>query len=456
MALLHRQNKAEIDKRRRRTRQLGTILPPLDALWSFREREISDLNVVKAARASIVWHGADAFDFARITARYLRWARFPSLLLRALLANGGDARRRFGRSIIGQAGDIIKIAGSNGLTPNDYYVAGLARYRGGPEIYDYLPFDLLRGVALYASGNGPSFWSERIKNKLAFERQCRMNGLPVVRTVGYTDKEKILSAMDDTSVAALPDHDLIIKPITGEQGSGVELWRCDGHGRFVNAESGVLSGADLALRALSLASAHGCAMLLQERLENHAAIRRIAGAAFSTIRVGTMFNEDGEPEVVDAAYRTSTDPRAAVNNLHAGGLSFAIDVATGLMRPGVSDGPYDPSSPITHHPETGERVAGLMHPAWPATVELALRLHRLFPDLVMPGWDIGFDKNGPIAIEGNHVSGISMARQPPFGGLVGTRTLTLQAYHAGQWLERNEPVQSRRRFAKSITFQQRK
>jgi len=246
----------------------------------------------------------------------------------------------------------------------------------------------------------------------------------------------------------LPNRDLIIKPISGGQGTGIEMWRSDGPDRFANAEFGTLSSADLAMRASSLAAAHGCTMLLQEKLENHPDIQQIAGAALSTMRIGTMFNEHGEPEVVDAAYRTSTAPHAAVNNFHAGGLGFPIDVTSGLLGPGVVNGPYDPSSPITHHPQTGSRVAGLKHPAWHASAELALRLHRLFPDVVMPGWDIGFDVNGPIAIEGNHQSGISITRQPPFGGLIGTRTLTLMAYHANQWLERNEPEQSRRRFSK--------
>jgi hypothetical protein len=75
--------------------------------------------------------------------------------------------------------------------------------------------------------------------------------------------------------------------------------------------------------------------------------------------------------------------------------------------------------------------------------QLAPQLHRLFPDLVMPGWDIGFDKDGPVLVEGNRVSGISMNRQPLLGGVAGTRAFTLLAYHAKRWLEANEPERSR-------------
>jgi hypothetical protein len=168
-----------VDHRRLRTRQLGTTLPPLDALWSFRRREATDTNVLKAMRASIVWRGADAWDALRIAARYSRWVRVPVLVSRALLAEGKDARRRFGRSLPGQAADVTRVATVNGLTPDEYYAAGLARYGGGDEILHYLPFDLIRACAYRLSGS----WLDRIKDKLLFERTCRAAGLRVVRTI---------------------------------------------------------------------------------------------------------------------------------------------------------------------------------------------------------------------------------------------------------------------------------
>jgi hypothetical protein len=183
-------------------------------------------------------------------------------------------------------------------------------------------------------------------------------------------------------------------------------------------------------------------MLLQERVENHGDIRRIAGSALATTRIVTMFDEAGAPEIVDSFYRTSILPGAAVDNFHSGGVLFPIDITCGVLGPGMADAAYSPTA-ITHHPETGARVAGLMHPGWRAMSDLAIRLHRLFPDLVMPGWDIGFDESGAIAIEGNDTPGFSINRQALFDGLGGTRAFALLALRAGHWLECNEPQHSR-------------
>ena len=139
MMLMDARKNGGIDDRRRRTRQLGTTLPPLDALWSFRRREKTELNIVKAARAAIVWRGADAWDALRIVARYTRWVRFPFLFFRALRAESGNSRRNYGRSLLGQTADITRTAIVNGLLPAQYYRVALARYRGGPEIYPGFP-----------------------------------------------------------------------------------------------------------------------------------------------------------------------------------------------------------------------------------------------------------------------------------------------------------------------------
>jgi hypothetical protein len=421
---------------------LGRKLPAFDATWALRARKATTTNAVKAARASIVWRRVNGWDIARVLLEYLRWVKFPRLLLRALLAEGGSTKRRFGRGLLGQSADIVKIAVANGLTPEDYYSATLARCSGGPEIYRYLPFDLILCVAAWIANDDPHARSHPIFNKLAFEEKCRMHGIRVVRTIALANETTIVTPDGNPFAGLLPDRDIIIKPIVGSQGRGMEMWRSDGSGHFVNAKEGRLSSSDLAKLASSLAGARRCSMLLQERLENHPDLRPVAGTALATTRIVTMFNEDGQPEIVDSFYRTSVVPGVAVDNFHNGGLLFPIDIATGALRPGMGDWPYDERL-ITHHPETGTRVAGFKHPAWPAMAQLAPQLHRLFPDLVMPGWDIGFDKDGPVLVEGNRVSGISMNRQPLLGGVAGTRAFTLLAYHAKRWLEANEPERSR-------------
>jgi hypothetical protein len=244
----------------------------------------------------------------------------------------------------------------NGLTPGEYYLCGLARYSGSDDILRYLPFDLVRTSARHLSGA----WSDKIKDKLLFERTCRAAGLRVVHTLAVANERQILTPTGETFDGPFPDRDLILKPISGEQGRGVEMWRSIGPDRFVATQGQSLSSEGLARRALSLAETFGSAVLVQDRIENHPDLRPIAGIALATTRIVTMFNERGDPEIVDSFYRTSVTPDAAVDNFHAGGLLFPVDITSGVLLPGVTDSAYDPI-PITHprpgcrHPTSRDR-----------------------------------------------------------------------------------------------------
>jgi hypothetical protein len=266
--------------------------------------------------------------------------------------------------------------------------------------------------------------------------------LRVVRTVAIASGETLRTPFGGTFVARLPDCDLILKPITGGGGNGIEGWQSVGEDRYRGGNGAILSSGGLAARALSLANARGLPMLIQERVLNHEALRPVAGNALATTRIVTLFNETGEPEIVDAFFRTSILADAAVDNFHAGGMLFPIDIATGAFLPGMTDKAFDAKT-ITHHPQTEGLVAGRIHPGWPAMAEFALRLHRRFPEVVMPGWDIGFDTEGPVAVEGNETPRFSLNRQATFGGFVGTRAHALLAFHAERWLMANEPEGSR-------------
>jgi hypothetical protein len=430
----------EGDRRRDVRRVFRAPVPPLDLLWSYRRRPATDLNILKATRAAIVWRCVEGRDVASIVFRYLRWLRLPKLVIAALVKEGAGTRGLFGRSLSGQFSDMIRVAIANGLSPKDYYFAGLARYGGSQEMFRYVPPRLMGALMLNLSRGS-------IKDKAAFESRCRDAGLRVVRTVAIAPDVAVRTPVGEIFAGCLPDRDLILKPVRGGGGRGIEGWRSIGEGRFRGSDGAILSSDGLAARALSLANALGLAMLIQENVANHQALRPFAGDALATTRIVTLINESGEPEIVDSFFRTSIHADAAVDNFHAGGMLFPIDIATGAFLPGMTDKAYDAKA-VTHHPQTGGLVAGRVHPGWQAVAELSLRLHRLFPEMVMPGWDIGFDADGPIAVEGNDTPRFSLNRQSTFGGLVGTRTLTLLALHAEQWLAANEPEGSRWRVPK--------
>jgi len=441
--IVARQRRGGAGDRRRDVRTVFRApVAPLDVLWSYRRRPATDLNILKATRAAIVWRRVEGRDTAPIVLRYLRWLRLPKLVIAALAKEGAGTRSLFGRSLFGQLSDMVRVAIANGLSPKDYYFAGLARYGGGEEIFGYVPAELTGSLMRHLSREAGAATVASIKDKAAFERRCRNAGLRVVRTVAIASDAELRTPTGETFLGRLPDRDLILKPITGGGGRGIEGWQSVGEDRFRGRNGAILSSDGLAAQALSLANARGLALLIQDRVVNHEDLRPIAGNALATTRIVTAFNEAGEPEIVDSFFRTSILAEAAVDNFHAGGVLFPIDIKTGALQPGMTDTAYD-GRMVARHPQTGDVVAGRVHPGWQAMAGFALRLHRLFPDMVMPGWDIGFDADGPIAVEGNETPRFSLNRQSTFGGLVGSRAHALLAFHAEKWLAANEPEGSR-------------
>jgi hypothetical protein len=419
--------------------------PAPDMLWSYRRRSPTDLNIVKAARAAMLWRDADRAEGLRIVASCLAWlCRLPRRAVVALMESGKATRNRYGRSLLGQLNDMLRVALVNGLTPKEYYRAALARHGGGDQILGYAPFNLVGTVALHLSVGTDFAEAVSLSDKTDFERRCRAAGLPVARTIAIARGTEVRAPTGAIFQSPWPECDLIIKPEIGAKGLGIEGWRPDRRGRFSSPAAGAesLTRQELVKRVLRLAEEYGVAMLIQERLENHADLHEIAGSALATTRIVTMFNEAGDPEIVDSFYRTSILPNVPVDNFHNRGILFPIDIATGTLHPGLADGNFDPDLTV-RHPQTGAAVAGRVHPGWPEMTDLALRLHRLYPDCVMPGWDIAFSPRGAVALEVNVPPGFSINRQPTLGGLVGTRTFQLLAFHAARWLDSNEPRTSR-------------
>ncbi len=414
---------------------------PLDALWSYRGRPATDLNVVKAARAAIIWrHTNDPGTLAQAS-RYLGWlVRFPWELVRRLRLSGPDTRRRLGRGYAGQIADMLRMAVVNGLMPRDYYAGELARHHGDAAMLNYIPYHLYDTVATHLTrAKSASF--ARVRDKLAFETCCCAAGLPAVRTVAVVREDGASLPSGEAFAGPLPPGDLISKPIDGGQGKGVLAWRHVEGGTYASDLSQPVSPADL-MAALGQQARSVKAVLVQERLVNSPSLAKIAGSALCTTRVVTLMNERGKPEIVEAFYRTSVAGGATIDNFHGGGILFPIDLATGTLRPGCG-AVFDALKPVTIHPQTGQPVAGQAMPGWEAISDLAIRLHTSFSDLLIAGWDIAYTPDGPVVIEVNVPPGITPQRQGLTGPMVGKRFFSLIAHHAAHWLETAEPEGSR-------------
>lgn len=425
-----------------------TGIPAFDALASFRRRSPTDLNVLRAMRAAIVWRGKSRRAFLDQLAKYALWPIFPVSVAASVWKYGRAAKAVYGRGYGGQALDLVRLGFANGVPPRQYYDGGLALLRGR-ELDRFIPIDLYSSVA-FGLARFHDHGSLALQlDKLAFEKECRRHGLPVVETLAVID-EDTASRPDGGDLAELPHEDLIVKPSQGSQGRGVALFRAAGPGQFVDSESTTVTGAELIADLQSRAQRAGIPYLIQRRALNSPALAGLVLSALSTVRVVTVLDETGQPEIVDAFFRTPVNATAAVDNFHAGGSWFPIDLKTGVLKAGFGAGYERRPVNETHHPVTGAEVAGRLHPGALASFELALRAHRAFPDLFISGWDIGFGADGPVIVEFNVPPGVDAGTQRVCGGFIGSRFGRLFAFHATRWLAANVERGSRWAFADAV------
>lgn len=241
-----------------------------------------------------------------------------------------------------------------------------------------------------------------LADKARFYARCRDAGLPHPPVVALVSDGRLVSGGDPSA------RDLVAKPADGEGGDGVIL---------------LPTGTEL---EVALAGTRG-RLVVQPRVATHPDLADLALNALPTVRVVTILDEAGRPEVVSATFRFASVPEAAVDNMKAGGLIAAVDLATGAL--GVACKGYGGEDHAVH-PVTGAPVEGRRLPGWAEVKALAVRAHaEAFADYVLIGWDLAMTPEGPVLIEGNGKPGVLMPQRAARRGLGEGRYGQLLAHH---------------------------
>jgi hypothetical protein len=166
---------------------------------------------------------------------------------------------------------------------------------------------------------------------------------------------------------------------------------------------------------------------VQPRILVHSELQDLALRALPTVRMVTMRNERGAPEILSATFRCPSDPAARVDNLKAGGLISSVELATGrlgLACKGYGGGDY------SVHPVTKSAIRGRELPDWEAACDLVIKAHReAFADYVLVGWDVALSPDGPQLVEGNGKPGVLLSQRAARAGLAQGRYGALLAHH---------------------------
>jgi hypothetical protein len=137
--------------------------------------------------------------------------------------------------------------------------------------------------------------------------------------------------------------------------------------------------------------------LIEEYLEQHAAMRALNPDSLNTIRVWTI-QQDGVFQVRGAFLRVGR-AGSQVDNTSQGGLACPIDIESGRIVSALEVSLRRDEH--ARHPDTGALLVGTVIPFWPEVVELAAAALSVFPRMVFAGLDVAIGCDGPYVIELN-------------------------------------------------------
>lgn len=193
---------------------------------------------------------------------------------------------------------------------------------------------------------------------------------------------------DDDIHAFLEQHDyIIIKPVGMSRGAGVQKIICDEAqkclGEFIKEVKKEK-------------------MLLEECVVQHHKMAAINESSVNTIRVNTLRDRNGQVQFIAANLRGGAQG-SILDNLHAGGAQYPVDIETGIIiRGGVR---YDGEKNILFHPGSGLKMIGMEIPFWGKLKEMILEAGTMTGDIRYVGWDVAITEDGCELIEGNSNQG---------------------------------------------------
>ena len=138
--------------------------------------------------------------------------------------------------------------------------------------------------------------------------------------------------------------------------------------------------------------------LLEEFIIQHKSISKINSSSVNTIRVATAVDSEGCAHIVGACLRCGV-PGNYVDNFHAGGVAYPIDVDTGVV---VNAGKNNSNlKQYIVHPGSCSMMLGFRIPNWDVLVHQVRKAAEMVPEMLFLGWDIAVTEDGVDFVEAN-------------------------------------------------------
>lgn len=300
--------------------------------------------------------------------------------------------------------DMLRSAlGPHRLRPYEFFIQGAWKI-GGADSTTYLGVSGNKTLNRSLTATGPLDRWDQMTDKYASGKYLAENGFPVpeiravvatARTFGDVPTLTSAQALEQwlNDGRNLP---VFAKPNDGTMALGSIPIMSAGQGEVDIGGRIVRTGA-LAREAVAL---YPQGWLLQEQLRQPAEIEALIGPGIGTVRVVTLWEEDG-PQVLYGVWRhpaRGTWVDAAIHGKP--NVGCALDSEGQVTS--AFEGDLLSGRPVTHSQVSPDlALVGYRLAQWPDMTRICKAAHRLYPGHALIGWDIAMTVRGPVISEVN-------------------------------------------------------
>ncbi|MBD5357312.1 MAG: hypothetical protein HDR88_09965 [Bacteroides sp.] len=147
--------------------------------------------------------------------------------------------------------------------------------------------------------------------------------------------------------------------------------------------------------------------LLEEFIIQHPKMAELNRSSVNSIRIYTLsltnkkskFEDKSDNIIFLSASIRVGGVGSEVDNYHAGGVGYPIDIDTGVVS---AAGTTISGEKVLFHPGNGVKIIGFEVPNWKELKEFVKRLDKVVPTARLIAWDIAILKDGFELIEANY------------------------------------------------------
>lgn len=178
-------------------------------------------------------------------------------------------------------------------------------------------------------------------------------------------------------------ENIIIKPVNGEGGKGIELLSLRG----INDEE------------LFNDLINKNKMLVEEVIKQHDSLNKLYSKSVNSLRIFTFY-KNNKVYFLQAILKIGNG--SFVDNFSSGGMYTFVDENGIVKTPAIDIN----DNIFRNHPITNERILGFQVPFIKESIEMVKEASLLIPEIAYIGWDVAITNDGPSLIEGNSYPGI--------------------------------------------------